>query len=304
MDRGYVKLWRKTLDIGILKSHEYYCFWSWCLLKASYKERTIFFNGVEVPLKPGEFIFGRRICAEALSISEQKVRTLLKKAIRNGHISTSQTTNRYSILSIVKWDTYQVAADEANQPEGKQSTSNQPTVNQQSTSNQPQTRSIEVKNGLEGLKKKEPKTLCDPPDHAFDPIPFFETFWKSYPRRNGKKIGKGDALKKYKVLVKDEAAASEIQQACNHYALNCGELPKDAHRWLSADRWKEWITPDIVEAPPKIKSQVFDAIEASLRMKGPQHEPGTSKAPIRRNPRQLPVPRRSDEDNGIREPDS
>jgi hypothetical protein len=154
--------------------------------------------------------------------------------------------------------------------------------------------------------KKESKTSWDDQGrHVFDPKPFFETFWEAYPRRKGKKIGKGEALAKYKIIVKDESSASKLLTACNHYSTNCGEYAKDAHRWLARDRWKEWISPDIKETPIKVKSQVFDALDAALKMKGtPENDRGPSKAPIRRNPRQLPVPRGPSEDHCLLEPDN
>jgi hypothetical protein len=38
MNRGYVRLWRKSLDAGWIKNHKLWAFWTYCLMKASYKE--------------------------------------------------------------------------------------------------------------------------------------------------------------------------------------------------------------------------------------------------------------------------
>ena len=41
MNRGYVKVWRKIQDNGILKNHRYCAFVLWSLTKASHKRINI-----------------------------------------------------------------------------------------------------------------------------------------------------------------------------------------------------------------------------------------------------------------------
>ena len=134
MHRGYINLWRKSLDSGIFKDHTLWTFWSWCLLKSTWKKRQVIFNMQVVDLEPGQFIFGRKVASYELGISEQKVRTCLKKIEKMGNI-TIKATNRYSIISIMNWGTYQQDQPTANQPHNQQLTSRQPTVNQQLTTN-------------------------------------------------------------------------------------------------------------------------------------------------------------------------
>ena len=71
---------------------------------------------------------------------------------------------------------------------------------------------------------------------------WFEEFWSQYPKRNGKRIGRKDAYSKYKTIVRgSESRRAEVLLATRCYSRDCGDLPKDAHRWLSQDRWREWI---------------------------------------------------------------
>jgi len=42
MQRGYVKLWRKSIDGGWLSNHKLWVFWCWALIKASHKEFDFF----------------------------------------------------------------------------------------------------------------------------------------------------------------------------------------------------------------------------------------------------------------------
>jgi len=61
MEEGWVKLWRKSIDSGLIKNHKAWIFWTYCLMKANHKKdykQTIGFQ--EVLLQPGEFVFGRK----------------------------------------------------------------------------------------------------------------------------------------------------------------------------------------------------------------------------------------------------
>lgn len=97
---------------------------------------------------------------------------------------------------------------------------------------------------------REPKTSSSPPVprvNGFDSGAAFASFWAGYPRRNGKRVGRADALRAYKRIVTSEEKATQVSTALENYAAHCGDLPKDPHRWLAADRWREWLAPDVIE---------------------------------------------------------
>ena len=106
MNRGYVKTWRKTLDKGWIKNHKLWAFWSWCLLKASHREHDVIVGVQTIHLMPGQFVFGRKKAAEETGLTERETRTVLASLISWGNL-TSKTTNKYSIITIVNWHTYQ-----------------------------------------------------------------------------------------------------------------------------------------------------------------------------------------------------
>ena len=139
MNRGYIRLWRKTLDSGLLQQHNVWVLFSYCLLKATYKGRKVIHGGREIFLEPGQFIFGRRVASEETGLSEREIRTALASLI-NLEILTSKTTNKFSIITIVNWTIYQAPEDENDQQN-----------DQQPTSKRPQTR---IK---EGKKKRTPE---------------------------------------------------------------------------------------------------------------------------------------------------
>lgn len=66
----------------------------------------------------------------------------------------------------------------------------------------------------------------------------FAVFWRQYPARNGRKLGKGNAQKRFcrfKIPV-----MKQIITAAGKYAKS-GQMAKDPERFLKDDYWKEWI---------------------------------------------------------------
>jgi hypothetical protein len=125
MGETWVKFYRKMLDNEMLKNHKLWAFWSYCLLRANYKDRTIFFNNCEVKLEPGQFIFGRKKAAQDLNMSERQIRTSLELMKKAGNL-TIQTTNKYSIITIVNWHIYQQENGRNDQQDDQQTTSKRP----------------------------------------------------------------------------------------------------------------------------------------------------------------------------------
>lgn len=81
-----------------------------------------------VDLLPGQLIFGRKSVAQGLKSTEQKIRTCVK-TLENSNFLTIKSTNKFSIISIVNWETYQEEQPTANQQTNQQLTSSQPTTN-------------------------------------------------------------------------------------------------------------------------------------------------------------------------------
>jgi len=132
--RGYIKLWRKSLDSGLLKNSNLWAFWCWCLLKASHKEMKIMVGYQEINLLPGEFIFGRKKAARELKMSERTVRTCLK-TLENIENVTTKATNKFTMVSVINWGSYQSDNNTTAQQIDQQVTNNRPTSDQQVTTN-------------------------------------------------------------------------------------------------------------------------------------------------------------------------
>jgi hypothetical protein len=111
MSEGYIKLWRSALENGWLKNHKVWVFWSYCMLKATYRPRRVVHGYQQIDLEPGQFIFGRNQAAKETGLSVQEVRTCKAFLEKAGNL-TSKTTNKFSIITLVKWCFYQIEADE------------------------------------------------------------------------------------------------------------------------------------------------------------------------------------------------
>lgn len=106
MNRGFVKLWRKSLDNGWLQNHELWVFWCYCLLRANHKKVIVKIGYQEITLLPGQFIFGRKQAAKDLKMSEWQIRACLDFLKKHENL-TIKTTNKFSIITIVNWPIYQ-----------------------------------------------------------------------------------------------------------------------------------------------------------------------------------------------------
>lgn len=129
MERGYVKLWRKTLDSGLLQNATAWQVFGFLLLKASHKHTRILVGTTPVDLEPGQIVTGRIAIAKECKLSEQNVRTALA-LLEKLEILTIKPTNKYSLISFVNWNSYQ-QEQPANQP------AESPAPNQRLTSGSP-----------------------------------------------------------------------------------------------------------------------------------------------------------------------
>lgn len=128
MERGYVKLWRKALDSGLLQNGPAWQLCGYLLLKASHKSRKSIFGGVVCDLQAGEAVFGRSKAANDLCLSEQQIRTALN-LLKKMEILTTRATNKFTVISFVNWGKYQDEQPATNQQDNTQATSTQPTLN-------------------------------------------------------------------------------------------------------------------------------------------------------------------------------
>jgi hypothetical protein len=132
-DTGWIKLHRKALDSPVFQNMTVWQVWSWCLMKASHRDQSFMFNGRDITVKRGSFITGReKALSEMPEISAQRYRTAINYLKSTSRIAT-KATNRFTIITVCKYDEYQDENLQDNQPKNALVTSKQPTNNQQIT---------------------------------------------------------------------------------------------------------------------------------------------------------------------------
>ena len=98
MERGYVKLWRKLLDSGLLANGPAWQLFGYLMMNATHKPYRKIVGGMAFDLQPGEVVFGRKRAADDLNLSEKQVRTALK-LLEKLEIVASKPTNKCTVIS-------------------------------------------------------------------------------------------------------------------------------------------------------------------------------------------------------------
>jgi hypothetical protein len=167
--QGYIKLWRKSINSGLIKNHNVWIFWTWCLLKANHQpdfKQVVGFQ--EVLLQPGQFIFGLKKASEETGLSIQKIRTCIKFLEKYQNL-TYKPTNKFSVISIINWSIYQGSDKENNNQSNKHVTSRQ-----QAGNNKQEHKNIRTKEStLKGTGTKKPKKRVFVPPTIEETIQFF-----------------------------------------------------------------------------------------------------------------------------------
>lgn len=144
---GYIKLYRKLVKWGWYQDNVVKGLFLHCLLMASFKD----FDWMGRKFNAGQFITSRKHLSQDLGFTEMQIRTALKKLESTKEITT-ETTNRFTIITVNNWGNYQGDDNEDNQDFNHQITNKQPTDNQQITNKQPHRKNVKnnknVKNSI------------------------------------------------------------------------------------------------------------------------------------------------------------
>lgn len=123
---GWIRLYRKILDNPVIsKDADYLSVWIYLLLNATHKEIPVIFKGKKISLIPGQLLTGRKSISDDLSISESKIYRILNDFKSEQQIE-QQTSNKNSLITILKWNEYQ-----NNEQQNEQQMNNKRTTNEQ-----------------------------------------------------------------------------------------------------------------------------------------------------------------------------
>lgn len=135
---GFIKLHRKLIAWGWYQDYVVKCLFLHLLLTANFKET----QWRDRTLKEGQVVVGTKKLSQELGFSVQQVRTAINKLKSTSEI-TVESTNRYSVITIVNWQEYQSDDrpfnNQINTQVNNQATNKQQTNNKQITNKTPDT---------------------------------------------------------------------------------------------------------------------------------------------------------------------
>jgi len=144
MLNGYIKLFRRFAEWEWYSDVNTKVVFLHLLLKANHKPSK--YQGHYVP--SGSVVTGRVSLSTELGLTEKQIRIALQKLESTGEIARKRAS-KFSIISLLKWDTYQATSDS----EGQQRASRGPAEGQQRATSE------ECKNGrMEEGKNKKPRS--------------------------------------------------------------------------------------------------------------------------------------------------
>jgi len=141
---GWVKLHRRLLEWEWYRTENMVHLFTYLLLSANHETKR--WMGIEV--ERGQLITGRKSISVSTGISEQSIRTCLDR-LKSTKEVTIKSTNKYTIITICNYESYQCDENETNQHINQ-------VTNQQLTNNQPATNH---KQELKNIRTKEEDIL-------------------------------------------------------------------------------------------------------------------------------------------------
>lgn len=139
---GYIKLFRRLINWEWYQDTNTKCVFLHLLLLAQHEES----RWMGSPIQRGQVVTSHARLVSELGMSLQNIRTALNNLQRSGEI-IKNSTNKYTIITICKWDDYQCPTDE------DQQTNNKPITNQQQTNNKQITNQQQTTNNIQECKE-------------------------------------------------------------------------------------------------------------------------------------------------------
>lgn len=125
---SWIKIFRELLQWEWFQKAEMVQLFIYLLLKANCVDKQ--WQGITI--KRGQLATSNATMRQDLRLSEQQIRTCIKRLISTGEI-TYKSTNRYVVITICNYGKYQEIGNSINEQTNNQSTDEQRAINEQST---------------------------------------------------------------------------------------------------------------------------------------------------------------------------
>lgn len=150
MEGGWIKLHRKFTEWEWADEPNTVALFIHLLMMVTHKDKR--YRGIS--LNPGQVITGRNALSEKTGLSVQQVRTALDHLKATNEI-TIKSTKRYSVVTINKWETYQIRESPSNQVNNHVS-NQQVTINQPCGNHNQETKEVKKERSIETLSPESP----------------------------------------------------------------------------------------------------------------------------------------------------
>ena len=127
-NNGWIKLYRQIIDSAVFDYPKLLKVWIWCLCKASHKEHEMLIGNQVVRLEPGQFVFGRHAASVELKMPEGSIPRYINALKNNGNLTT-KSNNKYTIITVENWASFQVRDDDTEQQMNNKRTTNEQQMN-------------------------------------------------------------------------------------------------------------------------------------------------------------------------------
>ena len=118
---GYVKLYRKIKNTSVWCDSDKLKLWIYCITEATHDSRTILVGNQKIELKRGQFTTGRYKLEDDFNKGVKPKKrvdgsTLFRwlKLFEECGMLHIKSTNKYSIVTVVNWDKYQIDEQQTN----------------------------------------------------------------------------------------------------------------------------------------------------------------------------------------------
>ena len=215
-DGNYVKISRSILDWEWWMDMNTTRVFIYMIIRANWKEGK--FKGIDIPR--GSFVASIASISDGTGLTHDEVRTAIKHLIKSGNV-TKQSTNKYTVFSVVGYDSYQ----DTSQANTKQS----PSYSQ----------------AIPNDRRKKEGNNISLSDRAREGPMRFDEFWNAYP----KKVNMLNAQGEYTYVLETTAELSEddLITAAKNYAEACSinhtkdRYIKNPENWLKESVWIDFM---------------------------------------------------------------
>jgi len=218
MHRGYVKLWRKSIESEVFADPGLWHLWTACLMMANHKDEWVAVGGVLRPIRVmrGQFVTGRFALHKACYPKKRKTnpspitlwRWLL--ALRDMQNLNIEANNKFTLVTINSYSTYNDVPDKDEQVNDQQVISRRSAGDQQVITNKNE------KNDKNDKKKEKAIAFSPLEEQLPEPLQTeqFKDAWSSYLKHRKEKkspltaTAASAAIKKLEGMGHDRAIAA------------------------------------------------------------------------------------------------